>query len=73
MTAASGTSMELASGWPIETVLEAIQSKDRSALVQFLKVRYEKRFFEPIALLEKEAMQGIFWIKEHPDLVDRLA
>ncbi len=67
MSAISVTSMELASGWTIDRVLDATQSKNRLELVQFLKDRYEKRFFEPIALLEREAIRGIPWTNGNLD------
>jgi Integrase core domain len=40
--------MELAPQWEIGTVLDALQSKNRLQLAQFIKDRYETRFFEPI-------------------------
>ena len=53
--------MELASQWEIETVLDALRSKKRLQLAQFIEDRYETRFFEPIRLLEREAIRGIPW------------
>ncbi len=59
--------MELAPQWEIETVLDALRSKNRLQLAQFIEDRYETRFFEPICLLEKEAIRGIPWKLGDPD------
>ena len=59
--------MELAPQWEIETVLAALRSKKRLQLAQFIEDRYETRFFEPICLLEKEAIRGIPWKLGDPD------
>jgi hypothetical protein len=51
--------MDLATGWSVKRVIEALVSEERSEgrieLTDFLQVRYDQRFFEPISLLEKEA------------------
>jgi hypothetical protein len=59
--------MELAPHWEIETVLDALRSKKRLQLVQFIECRYETRCFEPIRLLEREAIKGIAWKLGDPD------
>jgi hypothetical protein len=59
--------MELAPRWEIETVLDSLRSKERLRLAQFIKDRYETRFFEPICLLENEAIKGIPWRLGDPD------
>lgn len=59
--------MELAPQWEIETVLDALRSKERLRLAQFIECRYETRFFEPIRLLENEAIRGIPWKQGDPD------
>ncbi len=62
--------MELAPGWSIEKVLGALQGEKRSEkrleLAQFIEERYNKRFFEPIALLEREAVREIPWPTVRP-------
>lgn len=59
--------MELATGWNIDRVLDALQGKKRLELIQFLGERYRQRFFEPIAHLEREAARNISWPKGSPD------
>ena len=51
--------MELAHDWKIERVLEALQNKQRLELTQFIEKRYETRFFDPISLLEEEAVRNV--------------
>jgi hypothetical protein len=59
--------MELAPGWEVGRVLDALIGKKRLDLAQFLRDRYDKRFFEPIALLEREAVRGISWARGNPE------
>jgi hypothetical protein len=59
--------MELAPGWDIKRVLDALQGENRSEkrleLTQFIKERYDRRFLEPITVLEKEAVRLMIWPK----------
>jgi hypothetical protein len=59
--------MELAPQWEIETVLDALRTKQRPQLARFIEDRYETRFFQPICLLEKEAIKDIPWKLDDPD------
>ena len=63
----AGPQMELAHGWEIGRVLDALTGKRRLDLADFLRDRYEQRFFDPIALLEREAIRGINWTKGSPE------
>lgn len=59
--------MELAPKWEIEAVLDALRDRKRVRLAQFIETRYQTRFFEPISILEKEAVRGICWKKGDSD------
>jgi hypothetical protein len=63
--------MELATGWSVERVIDALVSQNRSQgrtdLAAFVMARYEHRFFKPISILEAEAVRGIRWPKGNPD------
>ncbi len=52
-TSTKNSEPELASGWPISRVNSCIAASDKSAILLFLKTRYEERFFTPIRTLRE--------------------
>jgi hypothetical protein len=51
MSKPSSQDVLLANDWPISKVLDCIKKKSKGDLVQFLRVRYEERFLDPIEQL----------------------
>ncbi len=47
--------IQLAPGWSVSKVRNALAAKSKNRLIRFLRDRYEKLFFEPIELLTKES------------------